>query len=882
MTQIAPDYRADIPAEASRLCDEIDAEPGAGLLIDIIGPGGCGKTPLIEAAAQHYAKAGVPVIRDCHASGDLTGASVLIDDAHLLDQADLDRVRQLARSPGQRLLVAHRRWPASPALAALGSILTAHRPPIVLGHLDPAALADRVGELLGAPCPEQLTQLLFEQTAGLPVLLEQLVVGLRDSGQLSAAVLSHLAPRTRLDVPAGVQEQLRYVIEALPAEVRHVLFAATLGAGGDAETLTQLLQADGPAVTAALREAQACGLMTDDGAVVPLVGRLLLRLAPGAHTNRVCEMLASLQLRRGGSMLPVGRALMKAGAQGPQVATALLAAGNEALGSAPELADKLFTAASAAGSHSPSLLACRADAAARSGRLDEALRLADEVLSDENAAERARALGITAAVLSHRGLLSRAAELYRVAGSAGGADYPMIAVPVLVGIGAIGEARQVLAADRQVESAPTLLGGVESLMAHGIEEAISGSPITALSQLTRAATLLESAGSTPLLPDTPAALAALVAMHAGEFGAAHSVLRRAISAGQGGKAAATRHTLLLAFLATMRGHTTDAHALLSSAGVGRLPLEPRDELFAAAAAMGLARREGDLAALQRGWPRAREALLCHPVDVYALLPLGELAVAAARLCEQWWIEPHLHQAEILLAELGQPVLWRVPLHWYGMHAAIAGESPEEARQHVSVLAELAAAGPYAAMLAGAAACWMRVLAGTADLNAVVATAQQLAAAGFGAEGARLAGQAAIRATDRKEMTTLLECARLVRPDGCAQAGHPAPAAVQEPAVPGGDPPRQAEVPPRPGGGPRPTGSEHPGIPPGVTLSTREQEIARRVLTGLTYKEIGAQLFISAKTVEHHVARIRRRLGATSRRELFGHLQVMLAPENRPD
>ena len=137
----------------------------------------------------------------------------------------------------------------------------------------------------------------------------------------------------------------------------------------------------------------------------------------------------------------------------------------------------------------------------------------------------------------------------------------MIAVPVLAGIGAVGEARQVLAADRQAESAPTLLGGVESLMAHGIEETISGSPVTALSQLTRAATLLESAGSTSLLPDTPAALAALVAMHAGEFGAAHSVLRRAISTGLGGKAAAARHTLLLAFLATMRGHT-DAHALL--------------------------------------------------------------------------------------------------------------------------------------------------------------------------------------------------------------------------------------------------------------------------------------------------------------------------------
>ena len=877
MTQIAPDHRAGISAEASTLCDEIDAEPDARLLIDIVGPGGCGKTPLIEAAARHYDKAGVPVIRDCHASGDLTEASVLIDDAHLLDEADLDRLRQLARSPGQRLLVAHRRRPASSALTALGSVLTAHRSPIVLGHLDRTALADRVCELLGAPCPDPLTRLLFEQTAGLPVLLEQLVVGLRDSGQLSTEVLSHLAPRTRLDVPPGVQEQLRYVIEALPVEVRGVLFAATLGAGGDTETLVQLLKTDGPAINAALQEAQATGLMTDDGAVVPLVGRLLLRLAPAADTNRVCEILAGLQLRRGGSMLPVGQALMKAGAQGPQAATALLAAGNEALGSAPELADKLFSAAGAAGTRTPSLLVYQADAAARSGRLDEALRLADKALSEEGAAERGRALGITAAILAHRGLLSRAAELYRVAGSADGADYPMIAVPALTGIGAISEARQVLAAaDRQVESAPTLLSGVESLMAHGVEETISGSPVTALSQLTRAATLLESAASTPLLPDTPAALAALVAMHAGEFGAAHSVLRRAISAELGGKVPAARHTILLAFLAAMRGHTRDAHALLGSAGVGRLPLEPRDELFAAAAAMGLARREGDLAALQRGWSRAREALLRHPVDLYVLLPLGELAVAAARLREQWWIEPHLHQAEVLLAGLGQPVLWRVPLHWYGMHAAIAGESPEEARRHVSVLAELAAADPYAAVLAGAAACWMRVLADTADVDAVVAAARQLTAAGFGAEGARLAGQAAIRATDRKAMTTLLECARQVRPDGSAQADHPEPA--PEPTIPGESPPRQAEVPPRPGGSPQPTGSQHPA----VALSMREQEIAQRVLTGLTYKEIGAQLFISAKTVEHHVARIRRRLGATSRRELFGHLQVMLAPENGPD
>ncbi len=325
-----------------------------------------------------------------------------------------------------------------------------------------------------------------------------------------------------------------------------------------------------------------------------------------------------------------------------------------------------------------------------------------------------------------------------------------------------------------------------------------------------------------------------------------------------------------------RGHTADAHALLAAAAEGRVPLEPRDELFAAAVEVGLGRREGDLSALRQGWSRAREALRQHPVDLYVLLPLGELAVAAARLSEQWWIEPHLRQAEALLGQLGQPPLWSVPLHWYGVHAAITGESPQQARQHVSALSAAASAGPYPALLAGAASCWMRVLAGRAEVDQVVVTARTLATAGLGSEGARLAGQAAIRATDRKAMATLLECARAVRP---AIPGAPAPAAVREDA---------AEVRPvqaAPAAAPAPpatrvaaNGHDRAVSVPDAVLSAREQEIARRVLTGQTYKEIGAQLFISSKTVEHHMARIRRRLGSSSRRELFGQLQEMLGPE----
>jgi len=69
-------------------------------------------------------------------------------------------------------------------------------------------------------------------------------------------------------------------------------------------------------------------------------------------------------------------------------------------------------------------------------------------------------------------------------------------------------------------------------------------------------------------------------------------------------------------------------------------------------------------------------------------------------------------------------------------------------------------------------------------------------------------------------------------------------------------------------------------PASSALSDREREVAELLLLGMPYRDIGAQLFISAKTVEHHVARIRRRLGAQSRSEMLSMLRAMLASPER--
>ena len=59
------------------------------------------------------------------------------------------------------------------------------------------------------------------------------------------------------------------------------------------------------------------------------------------------------------------------------------------------------------------------------------------------------------------------------------------------------------------------------------------------------------------------------------------------------------------------------------------------------------------------------------------------------------------------------------------------------------------------------------------------------------------------------------------------------------------------------------------------LSDRELEVARELIDGRRYKEIGERLFISAKTVEHHVAHIKTKLGATSRSEMISALRQAL-------
>lgn len=808
-------------------------DPSAPVAIGVQGVGGQGKTALLHELTRLYRDAGISVVDGMTEPTD-PRAAVVVDDAHRLGEAVLRRLVEMAGNPRAKLIIAYRPWPRSAALSELVGVLGRIGPPVVLGGLGRSEVARQVASAIGTASSEAVDR-LYAQTGGVARLVAR---------ALKAPNAWQTADDQRF--PQVVLEQFHHDLDQFGMDERDCLTAIAVGSTSHTAVLAVLLNRQQDAIASAMSAVRASGLVDADDALLPIARQAVLVLTPSERRLAVLRRLVSLQLQRGGPVFGLVRPLLGAEvalAPDATMAAAFEKAGDEALPQVPGIALRLFSAAVSAGAVPKTVAARRAHAAAAAGNLDEALRLADQVIVDDTVADRALGVQVAATVLAHRGLLARAGEL--CGWSVEQVRWPgdrAFAVVGMLGAGRLDEAEDLLRAPRD-SGPPTSLSGAAAQLAEGVLASVTGSSAPALSTLVRSASLSESIGRAMLLPDTPAAVATSIALHCGEFDVAESMMAKAVESDAGGPLLRTRHRLLAAWVPLLRGDTVTARSKLASVVADGVGLEARDALMAAALEAGIASRDNDMASLAEARGRARKAVAEHSVDLFTLLPLGELAVAVARLRDQDWLAPYLREAHSLLASLGDPPLWSSLLHWKQLQAAIVLDDGEAVREHSAALEQMAHHNPMSAAMSEGARTWSHVLAGTVEYGAAEAAARGLHAAGLADEGARLAGQAAVRTSDRRAMTALLECARALQ----GKAPRPRAIAGQDQGNPG-----RAHL-----------------------LSEREREVAELVVSGMTYKQVGTRLFISAKTVEHHIGRVKQRLGCANREELLTRLRELL-------
>lgn len=847
--------------------------PGVGVVV--VGPGGWGTTTVLAETAS----AGFGVVtrmvgrrfeRDVEGGAlreldldptDHVGAAkallacaedgvLLVDDAQWIDETSLRALVGAAeRLEGSeaRLVVGHR--PAAhEALGALASAVGRSGTTVRLGVLDEDQASARLAAVCGAAVDSALVEAAHAASGGVPFALDAVVAGWRADALVDGGRLAEprLAPGATAadgspldgDEVAGLRwspsvvEQVRPRVDSLGPVERAVLDVLALGPALDDSLLAAAAGVEVSDVADAVAELRTAGLLLHGhDEPLPLVAGSVSALASDADRRRLHDRLARALLDRGGSPVPAAEHLVAGGSSGPDVAEALVLAAHEALAEQPALAGVWLDRATELGAGSRAQVA-RARVAAVQGELAAAVRLADPLLADADDDVRASASAVLAAACAGLGRWNRAAGAV-VGSSAPEAD-------------ATAHAAALAGAPRRP---PPDVGGAAPAaveLATGLAVAASaaadGDHAAAIAASLGAADLLERSPGAAVLPETPHALGAMVALVAADDATATLLLRRALASGAGGPDAVERHRLLTAWLALRAGRWAQAKAI-----VGQTAPEPGSRAAAVrhALALGLARRDGDVAGLADAWKAAEPEVLAAEPDLLLIEPWTEVAVAAARLEHSELARRPLDVLGRVVDGLGRPPLWAVPVAWGRLLVAVAAIDLPAADAAAVALAEVEPVAPSLAGLAAAARSWADVLDGRVDLDAVGGAVRGLEAAGRPWEASRLAGHAAVRVDDPELARTLLGQARELKG-----------------TLPTGD--RSA-----------PPTSEPAGETAESVLSDREKEVGRLVLDGLTHKEVGAQLYISPKTVEHHVAKIRQKLGATTRAEMMAALRTDL-------
>lgn len=798
----------------------------------VIGPAGSGKTAALEFVRDGLDDRGV----ETHTFGaevDIAAipaeAVLIVDDLHLIDEEGAAPITERAHTPGAGLVVALRPGPVGEHVRTIERLLQRSSPPIILGEVS-ATEVDAHLRAQGRPASCACIEDILDLTGGAAWLV---------TFALSHDHVAECRGRTdHLALRRDLQNQVLQRVATLDAPLRRFIEQLSLGTDpgrppdGHAEALDELVLLG-----------HAEGLLFRNGRMVPAV-RTAMRSSVTHRWGSTDSTSLAEEITRGCLEDDDSIELLLDGVRDPRVGDAIAVRADELRDDRPDHADRLYRVALRAGTRSSDLAQRRARAAWAAGDLDRTGLLVDEAITKASSPADAGLADLAASVLAARDLMAMAARVY------GSRTYEG-ATAVRAEIAHIGSghlephrAPVVLPDDQGVSSQ---LDVALYLLHRGLRSSLGRTPSpTALSDLVRASELYTASGTACPTPELPAVIAASVALGSGDLATARQVLDDAVTGGQGRQWARRRLLLWQGLVAIQAERPDAARQAYTLAQQESAPVGARDARLGHILEVTLARRFGDLAALQASWADVRGAVAHPDVDLYTIFPLATLVGAAARLGDSTTLAAHLQLGLDLLDRLGSPPLWSTHLWWAGVQQGILLNTPDALAPFAKALVGAADRSPLAATMASAGGVWVQVLAGKVDPDAVEDAARALGSAGLAWDGGRLAAHGARRSTDRRVSARLLSCARDLHPKESTSA------AVTQPETAG-----VAAV-----------GAES-------ELSEREREVARLILKGKTYVEIGEAIFISPRTVEHHVAHMRRRLEAGSRSDLIAKLRLAL-------
>ncbi len=809
----------------------------------VSGPAGSGKTTLLRQIHHSLGSRKLP-LRMLDGKTEIhripPSEVLFVDDVHLLEPDELDAVRSRSANPDAALIVSAKPWPRSPGLTEISNRLQQGTPPFVLGQVQRSDLTAYLKER-GSQASHECIDRTLAMTGGVAWLVTHALVAHRD---LTCSSDAHY-----LEIQSILEELIAHRVDSLTEQLRRLVErSAVVGAG-------RALRSIGDAASDDLvTQGYAEGLLLRTGEVTPIVRAAVRRTIP-AH--RIVELVDSmsdeiaLTIAEGDTGI-----LARTGLNDSRIASALVGIGDRAMKHHPRQTAELYRLAIASGFDAAELLPRRVQAAWASGDLDSAADLVDQAIGQESALHPDQAADTLAAVWASRCMMGIASDIYEAQSpqstesrgkaqvahvGAGLNDRP--AAPASKKGGGTGSTT------KASKSVPSTLGTSMQLLESGLRSSLEKNPsASALSDLVRASTLYNASRTDMPVPELPAVIASIVAVGSGDLATAQLVINTAVGGQQGGAWARRRLLLWRAWVSLQNGRPADARQMLTTAEQVSSPISPRDEFLLHSARVTLARRYGDMPELEASWNAAVDSVRHVDMDLYMLLPLSSMIGSATRLGDDTTLAEHFSRGLQILQSLGSPPLWTSHLRWAGIQKGIILNRPDSLAPHARALVALAPRNLVAETMAQAGKVWVSVLGGTVDEDAVEDAARALADVGIAWDGARLAAQSARRADDRRVSARLLSCARQLHPREEVQVATPN---------------EQTQ----------PTSST--AASEDSQLSERELDVARLVLQGKTYVEIGETIYISPRTVEHHVANIRRRLGASSRSDLISKLRLMI-------